>query len=294
MYTNTLKRENKTITKIPKGVEKDWTVSDVSLVFGDLGLWQTMRGMRHFAIYVHREMQSSTFEGDLNADCSQCKGAVEKLDALSRCMPDDKEELWEEIEHWVKRFDDAMGEWSAAQKEADDLQVNAQPDEGDVARIMDAEQTEAKDSGEEAQATGVKDVEDKDTRAKEKPTATQESVVGIDEVEEVVVATAEKGDRSSKAVLVISSGVKRGQDKGEEEDEEVTGAWKKRPAPTPVTKEVKGLPRSAKTACNRCREAGRQLRGAERRILQSPKMKPDRSTSAHLVQCGPIEFLVQK
>jgi hypothetical protein len=45
MYTNTLKRENKTITKIPKGVEKDRTVSDVSLVFGDLGLWRTMRGV---------------------------------------------------------------------------------------------------------------------------------------------------------------------------------------------------------------------------------------------------------
>ncbi|KAF8545606.1 hypothetical protein OG21DRAFT_1528377, partial [Imleria badia] len=185
----------------------------------------------------------------------RCKGLWR---SLTRCQN-------KEIEHWVKWFDDAMDEWLAAQKEANNLQVNAQPDEGDIAHIIDAEQermqrekekadtqqTESKDSREEA--TGVKD---EDAGAKEKPTAMQESVVEIDKVEEVVALTEEKGDRSSKAVSVVSSVVvKQGRDEGEEEDEEVTGAWKKRPALTPVTKEVKGLSRSAETACDKCREA---------------------------------------
>jgi hypothetical protein len=39
---------------------------------------------------------------------ARCKTAVEALDALARCVPDDKEELREEIEDWVGRFDRAM------------------------------------------------------------------------------------------------------------------------------------------------------------------------------------------
>ena len=39
---------------------------------------------------------------------ARCKTAVETLDALARCVPDDKEELREEIEDWVGRFDRAM------------------------------------------------------------------------------------------------------------------------------------------------------------------------------------------
>ena len=33
---------------------------------------------------------------------------METLDALTRCVPNDKEELQEEIEDWVERFDHAM------------------------------------------------------------------------------------------------------------------------------------------------------------------------------------------
>ena len=39
---------------------------------------------------------------------ARCKTAVETLDTLARCVPDDKEELQEEIEDWVERFDHAM------------------------------------------------------------------------------------------------------------------------------------------------------------------------------------------
>ena len=39
---------------------------------------------------------------------ARCKTAVETLDVLARCVPDDKEELREEIEDWVERFDRAM------------------------------------------------------------------------------------------------------------------------------------------------------------------------------------------
>ena len=39
---------------------------------------------------------------------ARCKTAVETLDVLTRCVPDDKEELQEEIEDWVERFDRAM------------------------------------------------------------------------------------------------------------------------------------------------------------------------------------------
>ena len=39
---------------------------------------------------------------------ARCKMAVETLDALTRCVPNDKEELREEIEDWVGRFDRAM------------------------------------------------------------------------------------------------------------------------------------------------------------------------------------------
>ena len=39
---------------------------------------------------------------------ARCKTAVETLDALVRCVPDDKEELQEEIEDWVEQFDHAM------------------------------------------------------------------------------------------------------------------------------------------------------------------------------------------
>ena len=33
---------------------------------------------------------------------------METLNTLMRCVPDDKEELREEIEDWVERFDHAM------------------------------------------------------------------------------------------------------------------------------------------------------------------------------------------
>ena len=36
---------------------------------------------------------------------ARCKAAVETLDMLARCVPDDKEVLREEIEDWVGRFD---------------------------------------------------------------------------------------------------------------------------------------------------------------------------------------------
>ena len=39
---------------------------------------------------------------------ARCKTAVETLDALARCVPDDKEKLQEEIEDWVGQFDRAM------------------------------------------------------------------------------------------------------------------------------------------------------------------------------------------
>ena len=39
---------------------------------------------------------------------ARCKTAVETLDALVRCVPDDKEELQEEIEDWVGQFDCVM------------------------------------------------------------------------------------------------------------------------------------------------------------------------------------------
>ena len=39
---------------------------------------------------------------------ARCKTAVETLDVLARCVPDDKEELREEIEDWVEWFDRAM------------------------------------------------------------------------------------------------------------------------------------------------------------------------------------------
>ena len=39
---------------------------------------------------------------------ARCKMAVETLNALVRCVSNDKEELQEEIEDWVERFDCAM------------------------------------------------------------------------------------------------------------------------------------------------------------------------------------------
>ena len=39
---------------------------------------------------------------------ARCKTAVETLDALVRCVSDDKEELQEEIEDWVGWFDCVM------------------------------------------------------------------------------------------------------------------------------------------------------------------------------------------
>ena len=39
---------------------------------------------------------------------ARCKMVVKTLDTLARCVPDDKEELREEIEDWVGQFDRAM------------------------------------------------------------------------------------------------------------------------------------------------------------------------------------------
>ena len=39
---------------------------------------------------------------------ARCKTAVETLDVLARCVPDDKEELREEVEDWMGRFDHVM------------------------------------------------------------------------------------------------------------------------------------------------------------------------------------------
>ena len=39
---------------------------------------------------------------------ARCKTAVETLNTLARCVPNDKEELREEIEDWVEQFDRAM------------------------------------------------------------------------------------------------------------------------------------------------------------------------------------------
>ncbi|KAF8546030.1 hypothetical protein OG21DRAFT_1528097 [Imleria badia] len=134
----------------------------------------------------------------------KCKQAIEKLEALAMCMPDNKEELREEIVDWVVCFDEAMGAWLAAQEEADTLQISAEPLNNDTTRIMDAEWVQA------GWKERIQDIEDKDAGVKEKPTAMQDSAVKVNKVEEVVAPTVEKGDRSSRAVLVVSSGVKVG------------------------------------------------------------------------------------
>ncbi|KAF8548026.1 hypothetical protein OG21DRAFT_1489717 [Imleria badia] len=183
----------------------------------------------------------------------KCKQGVEKLDVLARSMPDDKEELREDIAVWVERFDQAMGEWLAAQKQADELQIIMEPDAKDTEHIMSAEQVQAgwkeqieKDKANTEQAK-AKDAEDEVAGVKDRPMATQGSTVEVDEVEEVVAPTAERREASSNAVSVISSGFK---------DDEVTETQRKRPAPTPVTKETKDVLRPVERACDKCREAG--------------------------------------
>ena len=78
---------------------------------------------RSFSLFIyHHPFGMSQFQGKFDrfrsmtnlcldhwrAVKARCKMAVETLDALTRCVPDDKEELREEIEDWVGRFDRAM------------------------------------------------------------------------------------------------------------------------------------------------------------------------------------------
>ena len=78
---------------------------------------------RSFSLFIyHHPFGMSQFQAKFDRFCSmtdlgldhwravkaRCKTAVETLDALARCVPDDKEELREEIEDWVERFDRAM------------------------------------------------------------------------------------------------------------------------------------------------------------------------------------------
>ncbi|KAF8545621.1 hypothetical protein OG21DRAFT_1492138 [Imleria badia] len=165
----------------------------------------------------------------------KCKQGVEKLDVLARSMPNDKEELQEDIAVWVECFDQAMGEWLAVQKQADDLQIIMEPDAEDTECIMSTERVQAgwkewieKDKANAEQAK-AKDAEDEVTGVKDRPMAMQGSMVEVDEVEEVVAPTAERREVSSNAVSAVSSGFK-------EQDNEVAETWRmKQPVLTAST-----------------------------------------------------------
>ena len=102
----------------------------------------------------------------------------------------------------------------AAEKEADQLQVSAEPEGEDVAWIVDAERVQVgwKERMEKERAATLavksKMVEPEDATSKRMPLATQGSVIDVDEMEDVIAPMTERA--SSKAVFtsVSSSGVK--------------------------------------------------------------------------------------
>ena len=97
----------------------------------------------------------------------------------------------------------------ATEKEADQLQVSAEPEGKDVMQIMDAERVQAgwkermeKEQADKEQATALvaklKMVEPEDTASKCAPLATQGLVINVDKVEDVVAPMMERA--SSKVV----------------------------------------------------------------------------------------------
>ena len=107
----------------------------------------------------------------------------------------------------------------AAEKEAEQLQVSAEPEGEDVARIVDAERVQAgwkermekeRADKERAAALAAKSstVEPEDAASKRAPPATQESAINVDEVEDVVGLVAERASSKAVSTSVGSSGIK--------------------------------------------------------------------------------------
>ena len=112
-----------------------------------------------------------------------------------------------------------VGWWTAAEKEAEQLQVSAEPEGEDVARIVDAKRVQAgwkermeKERADKERATVLaaksKAVEPKDAASKCAHLATQESVIDVDEVEDVVAPVAERASSKAVSTSVGSSGIK--------------------------------------------------------------------------------------
>ena len=102
----------------------------------------------------------------------------------------------------------------AAEKEADQLQVSAEPEGEDMARIVDAERVQAgwKERMEKEWAATLavksKMVEPKDAASKRAPPATQGLAINVDEVEDVIAPMTERALSKVVSTLVSSSGVK--------------------------------------------------------------------------------------
>ena len=102
----------------------------------------------------------------------------------------------------------------AAEKEADQLQVSAEPEGEDVVRIMDAKRVQAgwKERMEKEWAATLavksKMVEPEDAASKRTPPATQGSAINVDEVEDVIAPMMERALSKAVSTSVSSLGVK--------------------------------------------------------------------------------------
>ena len=107
----------------------------------------------------------------------------------------------------------------AAEKEAKQLQVSAEPEGEDVAWIVDAEWVQVgwkermekeRANKERAAMLAAKSnmVKPEDTASKRAPPTMQESAIDVNEVEDVVVLVAERASSKAVSTSVGSSGIK--------------------------------------------------------------------------------------
>ena len=107
----------------------------------------------------------------------------------------------------------------ATEKEAEQLQVSAEPEGEDVAQIVDAEQVQAgwkermeKEQADKERAATLaaksKAVEPEDAVSKRAHLATQELAIDVDEEEDVVAPVAEQASSKAVSTSVGSSGIK--------------------------------------------------------------------------------------